>query len=331
MNISTSDYDRRLALAIAKSVYQFTRQSTLEQTVANVGSTAFQENQWLHLARFGVTKEEVTFIEGDGESGTAGKHRIKFHQLFAAVSADKVGILLVARLDRLGRNAEDSEKLYNAMATTRCLLMVDGKVFDPSNPSDRLMIGLLGQFAEFENRSRASWMQNARLMLAKERKALIRLPAGMVWGSPDDAAFVQRMTDEGLGSWLAPFHDGTSAVYDIHVSRNERRLYPFPYPNHDVYRTVQLRLSWLLRVRSLPRVLQWIRTAPEWPVTHLGHVPITDGRRWMPNSTVRWRPVCRDHLRKWFLSRSLYGIYAFSSSTASSLSEVRAFAQAEVA
>jgi DNA invertase Pin-like site-specific DNA recombinase len=319
MSLPPNERDQKIRRAIPRGVYSFTRQSTLEQTVVNTGSSSFQDNQWVHLLRFGVTKEHVTFIEGDGESGTAGKHRIKFRDLCDAVSSGKVGILLVARLDRLGRNSADSERLFAALEATGCLLLVDGQLLDMANHIDRLLAGLLGQFAQFENRQRASWMQNARVMLAMERKALFRLPSGMVWASPQDPQFVQRMTIAGLESWLTPFVGGVAPEYDVIVSRDGKRIYPFPFPDRDVFSSVRLRLDWIQREQSVARVFQLIRHSPDWPDGRSGQIPITDGLRWTVNSAVRWRAATRLKVRNWLASPALYGIYSYSSSAATNL------------
>lgn len=302
-----SDFFARVLLAIARGVVGFFRQSTLAQKFRNIGSQHAQEDQIRYLEPFGVHRQDVRVVLAYGESGSRDVVRRKFQELKMLVENGEVGLVVLARHDRLGRNEADSADLFEAMAEHGTLLMVDGRIYDPSDEGDEFILGIYAKFAEFENRARVRWMMMSRLAKAERLQARILLPTGLVWASPDDPDYIQQMESNGLQSWLVDLEKRHRAV-----SRVEgRAYYVLPYPDREVARSVELRLQWLLETRSLREVLRRIRTHPDWP--RPGQLPgSAAGTLFNPARRPKWEPVQKHALYKWFQSPSLYGTYQFS-------------------
>lgn len=178
------------------------RQSTAIQRQRHLGSDQVQRQQMRYLEPLGVTPAMVDIIDARGESGQGGAAKPLFHQLLRDVEGGEVGILVLARHDRLSRSDADSTRMFDALARRRALIMVDGHVYDPSEPNDELVLKMQAAVAQYENKARARWMMLTRLALAQQYAFRIRLPTGLVWASPSDPAYVARLQAAGLGDWL---------------------------------------------------------------------------------------------------------------------------------
>lgn len=308
----------RLTNAVDREVWLLIRQSSYVQGRLNVGSAEVQRQQSRYVRPFGVEPDGIRVVDARGESGRAGADRPQFAALLEAARAGRIGILLLARHDRLGRNDEDSSALFAALSRTGGLVMVDGRCYDPSEPHDKLMLGLQAQFAEYENNARMRWMQLSRWSLVKRLEYRVPLPSGMVWASLDDEEYVRRMTDAGLGAWLtrvqadpAAYRAASKASDRVAQDREARAYYPLPFPDASVARSIELRLAWLRELESVTAVQRRIERDPRWP--RPGMVPVTRGRRYVAGARAHWVPVERSALLRWFRSPALYGTYAASS------------------
>lgn len=59
-------------------------------------------------------------------------------------------MLVVTKLDRLGRSARDLGDITTELDSRGISLSLGGKPYDPRDPLDKLFFGMLGLFAEFE-------------------------------------------------------------------------------------------------------------------------------------------------------------------------------------
>lgn len=103
------------------------------------------EAQREQLARIGVDRAHVYFDEG-----LSGKNRNRpgLEAALKALRSDDV--LVVTKLDRLGRSARDLGDIAAELDARGITLSLSGKAYDPTDPMDKLFFGMLGLFAEFE-------------------------------------------------------------------------------------------------------------------------------------------------------------------------------------
>jgi DNA invertase Pin-like site-specific DNA recombinase len=296
----------RVTEAIQRGVVGFFRQSTMIQMRRNLGSQRVQEEQVRHLRPFGVTPEDVKVILAYGESGREGVVRAKFRELVELVEAGRVGLVVLARHDRLGRNTHDSQELYDLMREMGVLIMVDGRIYDPSDINDDFVLGIYAKFAEYENRARARYIALSMFANARRLAARIPLPTGLVWASPDDPDFRRAAAEAGLLHALdqLDLHRACSRV-------EERAYYILPHPDRDLQQAVRCAAEWLLETGSLRHVLQRIETGyPGWPKP--GEVPIrAGGSRYTRETGVQWVKVTPTRIYEWLRSPALYGTYQF--------------------
>lgn len=88
----------------------------------------------------------------DNDTSAAGKvPRPAFEALLAAVERDEVDVIVAWAFDRLARNARDRLRLVEACQTHRVMVaLVRGSDMDPTTPSGRFAIGILGEVAQME-------------------------------------------------------------------------------------------------------------------------------------------------------------------------------------
>jgi DNA invertase Pin-like site-specific DNA recombinase len=286
------------------------RQSTHVQAVNNLGSGRHQRSLTELATQLGWPDDLIETVDARGESGSRGPREL-FHHVLDRVKAGAVGAVLVARNDRLGRDALRSEELVTAAAQHGTLIIVEGRIYDPANSADKLMLGMMNQFAEYENRARTAWMLATRFALARAGGHRIILPTGLIWGSPDDPAFVAKLAEAGLDGWL-----GRLSEHNAESMRKGSRYYVMPFPDLQVYEACRVRMEVMLQQGEIDAVIDAIRTHPEYP--RPGMIPTTHAiSRYHPGIQVKWLsidlPQARSILRKWFTSPALYGTYAFTS------------------
>lgn len=308
----------RLTQAARRGIAVFIRQSTVHQALENVGSQAVQHQAVALLDRLGVPRSRTYVIDACGESGSPGVRRERFEQLERLIVEDRVGMIILAQHHRLGRDEVAAAQLFARAEAHGVLLLVGGRIFDPGDANDKLSLSIFSAFAEYENRARIRWMTMAKLALAREGRLRLALPAGLVWASPEDPAYVERAHAAGLGDWLQRAQQETA----ISSVKDGRRYYILPYPDRDVVLSIELRFRWLFEHQSLMGVLRDIRAGREgWP--HAGRLPFygpasTDGAlvnggrgyyRFSQRGVITWIPARSHALLRWFRSPALYGRY----------------------
>jgi DNA invertase Pin-like site-specific DNA recombinase len=299
-------FTRRAQAAFKRKWVLFIRQSTMFQRLHNVGSGDVQAQQHRHLERMDVRDDQVVTIDARGESGRAEIVRHFFEELVRLIETGTVGVLVLARFDRLGRNSTDSARVLNLLAKHGGMLLVDGRIYDPREPHDQLTLGMQSNFAEFENRARARWMQLARLAVARRLQSVIPVPTGLTWADVTDPSFCARMEAAGLADWLVRTKEHRAAAL-----RGETRLHVMPYPDREVYDAARLRLDWLLETQDLAAVRARIRDPLSgWP--RRGMVPLV--RSWVYSAQLapEWIPVEYSDQEAWYLSPALYTIYGYA-------------------
>jgi DNA invertase Pin-like site-specific DNA recombinase len=297
------------------------RVSTALQRKRSIGSQKFQKLQVRHLAHlagYGIDVNRVRLYDATGESARAGARRPVFRKLVEDIRNGEIALVIVTDVDRIARNDPDAEQIFSALQAVGGLIMINGELYDPGNHIHRMILGIRGVIARFENDQRVFRCMTAKLARAHDLEFPVPLATGLIWGSPDDPEFCKKMEEAGLQDRLS------QTSLDLHrtgVMRNGRRLFVFPYPDRDVVRATQLAFEWLLETKDLGAVLERIASHPEWP--HPGKFPVIRSRWFDPESPPEWRVIvgradgkddlARNHMYSWFRRPSLYGTYAFRS------------------
>lgn len=304
-----------LLAAILRGVTAFFRQSSLHQARHNRGSQRVQEENIDYLHHFNVDPDAVYVIRAYGESGDAGQTRRRFLELEDRIRRGLVGLVVLARHDRLGRNELDTARILDAMREHGVLIMVNGHIYDPADEGDDMLLTMHAKFAQLENRARARWMSAARFANAKRLEARQGLPQGLVWADPTDDAYLARARDAGLEAWAAG-----AAAHRVKSPAGDQVLRILPFPDADVVRSCELRVVWMLETGDLAEVVRRIETHPDWPRPGLvptivrpvrGEAPQRQVSRYAPDLEPLWEPVTSAAVRRWLSSHAVYGVYRY--------------------
>lgn len=158
-----------------RSAIVYVRQSTPQQIFEHQESTA---RQYAHADRaitLGWTRDRVATIDDDlGKSGQSIEGRPGFQRLLAEVVLDRVGLILGLEMSRLVRSCKDWHKLLELCARFRVLLADADGLFDPTDHSDRLLLGLHGMRNEAELHVLKQRMYQRKLNKAKRGEVFAR-------------------------------------------------------------------------------------------------------------------------------------------------------------
>jgi DNA invertase Pin-like site-specific DNA recombinase len=134
--------------------------------------------------------ERVLLIDDDqGQSGTRADNRSGFQRLLAEVTLDHVGIVLALEMSRLARSCKDWHHLLEVCALFGVLLADQDGVYDPSDPNDRLLLGLKGTMSEVELHTMRNRLDRGRLNKAQRGELFSDVPLGYVILPSGDVAF----------------------------------------------------------------------------------------------------------------------------------------------
>jgi DNA invertase Pin-like site-specific DNA recombinase len=163
----------------------YVRQSTPQQVADHKESTARQYALADRAVALGWTRDRVTIIDDDlGKSGQSIEGRLGFQRLLAEVALDNVGLILGLEMSRLARSCRDWHQLLELCARFRVLLADADGVFDPTDHSDRLVLGLHGMMNEAELHVLKQRMHQGKLNKARRGELFTTPPIGYVW-SPE--------------------------------------------------------------------------------------------------------------------------------------------------
>lgn len=158
----------------------YVRQSTGAQVLHNLESQR-QQYDLADLARaYGF--RDVTVLDDDlGRSASGHAERPGFQTLVAQLCEGTVGGVFCLEASRLARNGRDWHHLLELCGLVGARVIDAEGVYDPSQPNDRLLLGLKGTMSEFElTVLRRRLVEGAR---TKARRGELRLPVpvGYVW------------------------------------------------------------------------------------------------------------------------------------------------------
>jgi len=121
----------------------YVRQSTPQQVVSNRESTDLQYQLRQRAVTLGWADDRVLVIDDDqGTSGASVENRPGFQRLLAKVSLAHVVIVFGREISRLSRSCKDWYQLLELCGLFQVLLADADGVYDPTDPNDRMSLGL---------------------------------------------------------------------------------------------------------------------------------------------------------------------------------------------
>lgn len=159
----------------------YVRRSTPQQVLDHRESTARQYALADRAVALGWARDRVTTIDDDlGKSGQSIEGRPGFQRLLAEVALDHVGLILGLEMSRLARSCRDWHQLLELCGRYRVLLADADGVYDPTDHSDRLLLGLHGVMNEAELHVLKQRMYQGKLNKARRGELLSTPPIGYV-------------------------------------------------------------------------------------------------------------------------------------------------------
>lgn len=136
---------------LMRDAFVYVRQSTAHQVQNNLESQALQRGLRERAQSLGWVGERTHVIEDDmGQSGASVEARLGYQRLVDAVCQERAGAIFAIEASRLARNGADWARLVELCRHQQVLLADDDRVYDPSHPDDRVLLGLQGTLAEYE-------------------------------------------------------------------------------------------------------------------------------------------------------------------------------------
>jgi DNA invertase Pin-like site-specific DNA recombinase len=196
----------------------YVRQSTPHQVRENRESRERQYALADLAVALGWPRDRVIVIDEDqGQSGRSAAQRAGFQRLLAEVTMGHVGIVLGLEMSRLARSSADWHRLLEMCALCGTLLADQDGVYDPTDPNDRLLLGLKGTLSEAELLTLRNRLERGRRNKAARGElydgvpmGYVQLPSGEVIQDPDEQVrgvvrLIFEKFDE-LGTAWATFH-----------------------------------------------------------------------------------------------------------------------------
>ena len=164
-----------------RSAVVYVRQSTPQQVLEHQESTARQYALTDRAVDLGWLRPQVRVIDDDlGKSGQSIEGRPGFQRLLAEVALDRVGLILGLEMSRLARSCKDWHHLLELCARFRVLLADAESIYDPTEYSDRLLLGLTGMMNEAELHILKQRMYQGKLNKARRGELVVAVPVGYV-------------------------------------------------------------------------------------------------------------------------------------------------------
>src|SRR3954449_1749364 len=159
----------------------YVRQSTAHQVATNRESTALQYQLRRRAVGLGWADDRVVVIDDDqGISGQSVENRPGFQRLLAEVSLGHVGIVFGREMSRLARSCKDWHHLLELCGLFHVLIGDADGIYDPTDPNDRMLLGLRGMMSEAELHVLRSRLHQGKLNKARRGELFTCVPIGYV-------------------------------------------------------------------------------------------------------------------------------------------------------
>jgi DNA invertase Pin-like site-specific DNA recombinase len=199
---------------LEKLAIPYVRQSSPQQVLENRESTARQYALADYAQALGWPAERIIVIDEDqGQSGTRADNRSGYQRLLTEVTLDHVGIVLGLEMSRFARSSKDWHHLLELCAIFGVLLADQDGVYDPSDPNDRMLLGLKGTMSEVELHTMRNRLLRGRMNKALRGEVFHGVPMGYVILSNGE---VDRDPDEQARSVLRMIFDKFDEIGTIY-------------------------------------------------------------------------------------------------------------------
>jgi DNA invertase Pin-like site-specific DNA recombinase len=159
----------------------YIRQSTPHQVSTNRESADLQYQLRRWAVTLGWAEDRVVVIDDDqGISGQSVENRPGFQRLLAEVSLGHVGIVFGREMSRLARSCKDWHQLLELCGLFQVLIGDADGVYDPTDPNDRMLLGLRGMMSEAELHVLRSRLHQGKLNKARRGELFTCVPIGYV-------------------------------------------------------------------------------------------------------------------------------------------------------
>jgi DNA invertase Pin-like site-specific DNA recombinase len=159
----------------------YVRQSDPQQVLNHRESRERQYALADHAVVLGWPRDRVLIIDEDqGQSAKTPDRRSGFQHLLAEVTMEHVGLVLGIEMSQITRNNKDWHNLLEMCAIFGTILADEDRVYDPNDPSDRLLLGLSGLMSEYELITMRNRMERGRLHKAQRGELFHRAPTGYI-------------------------------------------------------------------------------------------------------------------------------------------------------
>jgi len=138
---------RKQQVQTDRKAVAYTRVSTQEQAV-NGSSLEAQRNRLNALA--GSSERTISEVYSDDGFSAGSLRRPALQRLLADVRSGAISAVYVAKLDRLSRSLRDLLELVHLFESHDVALVSASESLDSSTAAGRMLVHLLGTFAEFE-------------------------------------------------------------------------------------------------------------------------------------------------------------------------------------
>ena len=136
---------------LERDAYVYLRQSSPGQVRKNKEGKERQLAMRQVVERLGWPSAQITLLDGDtGRSGSTLHGRSDYQTLIDAIRNREAGLVAARELSRLVRDNQDWVYLVRMCQFYDVLLADENRIYNPSDPQDRMVLGIQGAFNEFE-------------------------------------------------------------------------------------------------------------------------------------------------------------------------------------
>lgn len=166
---------------LERLAFVYLRQSSPGQVRRNVEGSERQRRMQHQVQEWGWPKHQVRVLGGDtGRSGSSLHGRDDYQVMLESVIAQEAGLICARDLSRLARDNQDWNQLIRLCRYQGVLLADEHRFYDPTDPQDRVVLGIQGAFNEFELAMICDRMQKSRIQKARRGELYEGFPPGYI-------------------------------------------------------------------------------------------------------------------------------------------------------
>ena len=178
---------------LQKTAFVYLRQSSPTQVKKNVEGARRQRQMADRMKQLGWPTARIRLLGGDtGNSGGTLHGRDEYQTIVEGVLAGQAGAVAARELSRLVRDNQDWNQLVRLCRHHHVLLVDEHRVYNATDPQDRVVLGVAGAFNEFELAMIIDRMQETRRQKAARGELYDHIATGYALRSgvfekhPDD-------------------------------------------------------------------------------------------------------------------------------------------------